>query len=114
MARRHVYFLSAVVSAAAFAVLLVVANNFYWGASQAPGGDYYLFRRPLPYPFGPILWAVTKPLLLATPLITALATYAAVRSWRDARAPGLCRTCGYDLRATPGRCPECGAATVAP
>jgi hypothetical protein len=63
----------------------------------APGdATYHLIAIPLPFfaallAIAPVLWLVTT-----------------LRHRRRFRA-GCCARCGYDLRATPGRCPECGA-----
>lgn len=46
-------------------------------------------------------WAVC----LVTAILPILWVY---RRRKQPFRPGLCPTCGYDLRATPDRCPECG------
>lgn len=53
------------------------------------------------------LWAVALPAALAS----ALGIQAVRRDHRRRRrmTAGQCLACGYDLRASPGRCPECGA-----
>jgi len=58
------------------------------------------------------LMAKTGPLFLAS--IVAPAIWLVSRQMRKRRhRVGYCTVCGYDLRATPDRCPECGAVPTA-
>jgi hypothetical protein len=88
---------------------LALPNAFYLGHT-VPLGTSVISSVQL---FNQIeVWAV--PFWL---IVLAFATLPAIFALRALRASrrsirGLCSTCGYDLRATPERCPECG--TVPP
>jgi hypothetical protein len=51
--------------------------------------------------------------LPAAALAAIVAAHVLAASRRRRPRPGHCRACGYDLRATPDRCPECGKTIAA-
>jgi len=104
----------------------VQRRKFEWQGLSAPpatvrlydfakhrfAGFYFLAddRKGVADRLGPGHWVVGVALWFCLALAGVLP---AIRIWRLTRrrqrlSAGLCPTCGYDLRATPGRCPECG------
>ena len=68
-------------------------------------------------PAGERAWHVIVPYRVAVvpPALLLAAVWLRHLLRRRARArAGLCPVCGYDLRATPDRCPECGTAKAYP
>jgi hypothetical protein len=65
-------------------------------------------QRPPPGRSGWDRWLIVLPMWLVLLICaTPLGLWWRYRQ-RWAAATGICRRCGYDLRATPERCPECG------
>ena len=110
---------------------LFVSNGsfiFAWGLSPPLNGGRVgvIVRPPSGYALGPrgYIWnrGAGNTLCVAAPSWIPPIPLAAlgVMFWfrhrvrRRRASAGLCATCGYDLRATPDRCPECGTVANEP
>jgi hypothetical protein len=85
-----------------------------WTAMPAHRGRYASLANN-GFSYGTILRTDLTSRVLLVPhwcifVLTAILPAIALREWIRHRRikPGSCVVCGYDLRATPGRCPECG------
>ena len=79
----------------------VEAMGFKFGGLSGPGGS--LWNLAVPYWF-----------IAGAAVVTASLSLLQRRRQRTRENAGFCRQCGYDLRASPGRCPECGAPSPVP
>ena len=75
---------------------------FFWRNSGVVNGKYRFLILRVPW------WSIA----LTGIVLPAWWVLRWIKSRRQSKL-GLCSNCGYDLRATPDRCPECGTETPA-
>ena len=116
----------AVCSAAALlvwaAVIVVRVNS---RSVVGPSMEYYVFGEPAGNRMRWFLFSELKPLYgtpaqllselaLVVPLLWLTSMLLRRHRARRRAAAGLCPACGYDVRSSPERCPECGAGHACP
>jgi hypothetical protein len=85
-----------------------IASDDQWGAYWGPTGEEPNTRLVIGHAqqISISVWWIACPLTLL-PAIWLIA-HPQMLPFRRKVSPGFCSVCGYDLRATPDRCPECG------
>jgi hypothetical protein len=90
-------------------------DNRFWTVARPRSvlGFAIVDNRPANPPYlefyiGPVI-VIPYWILIAACLVVVSALAIRTRSLMARKRDGRCAQCGYDLRATPERCPECGA-----